>query len=297
MVALHHLVEVEEEPADVATARQAVERLEATLPRALLATPPDVLRGIAARAARAQATAERWERRVGERPEFSSESASAAVEAKAEFEVAKRNHDLVVDSSTRLMAKGNAAAVTALAIAGGLVFSGSSPMELAVAVAVAAAPIGPLTTSWLAAARTSVAVRDQRSALQRWCERLEAAGLPTMGALAARRVAVAGWERRQAEAAAAWEAARPVLRAWQRLAGPGVAPDDIDDVLAQIEQLRTAQFALLGALLDERVGRLAMSVLEPTAEMAEPESAPGWLADALIRFRSSTLRLWNAADS
>ena len=297
VVALHHPYEVVEEPSDVATKREALERLESTLPRALLATPPDVLRGIAARAARAQATAERWEHRVGDRPAFSPESASTAVEAKAEFEAAKRSHDRVVDACTRLMAKGNIAAVTALATAGGLVFAGSSPMGLAVAVAVVAAPLGPLTATWIAAARTSSAVRDERSARQRWCDALEAAGLPTMGALAARRVAVAGWERRHAEAAAAWEAARPVLRAWQRLAGPGVAPDDIDGVLTRIEQLRLAQLALFGALLDERVGRLAMSVLEPAGEVAEPESAPGWLADALTRFRSSTIRLWGAPES
>ncbi len=297
MVALHHSYEVEEDPSDVATARQTVERLEATLPRALLATAPDVLRDIAARASRAGATADRWQQRVGERPQYSGESAATAIEAKVAFDQTSRDHDGVVDTCTRLLAKGNLAAVVALGAAAGQVIVGRSPMELAVAVAVVAAPLGPLTAGWIAAARTSVAVRDVRSSRQLWCDALEASGAPTMGALAARRLAVAGWERRQAEAAAAAEAARPVLRAWQRLAGPGVSPNDIDDVLARIEQLRSAQIALLGALLDERVGRLAMSVLEPASEMAEPESAPSWLADALIRFRSSTLRLWSTPDS
>lgn len=296
MVALHHSFEVVEDPSDVATARRAVERLEATLSRALLATPPDVLRDIAARAARAEATAARWQQRVGDRPQYSGESAAAAVAAKAAFDQSSRDHDGVVDVCARLLAKGNVAAVVALGAAAGQVFAGRSPMELAVAVAVVAAPLGPLTAGWMAAARTSVAVRDVRSARQRWCDALEASGVPTMGALAARRLAVAGWERRQAEAVAAVEAARPVLRAWQRLAGPGVSPLDIDDVLARIDQLRSAQLALFGALLDERVGRLAMSVLEPAGELAEPESAPGWLADALIRFRSSTLRLWSTSD-
>lgn len=297
VVALHHLVEVVEDPSDVASARQAVEHLAAPLPRALLATPPDVLRDIAARAARAQATADRWQQRVGDRPEFSPEEASAAVDAKAAFDASKREHEQVVDACTRLLATGNLAAVLALVVAVGLVLAGRSPMELAVAVAIVAAPLGPLTAGGMATRRTAAALRAERSARQHWCDALEASGAPTMGALAARRIALAGWERRQTEAVAAAEAARPVVRGWQLLAGPGVSPDDIDDVLARIEQLRLAQLALFGALLDERVGALATSVLEPAAEMAEPDSAPGWLADALIRFRSSTLRLWSSPDS
>jgi hypothetical protein len=114
----------------------------------------------------------------------------------------------------------------------------------------------------------------------------------TMGELSARRVAVAAWERRCREAAAAVEAARPHQRQWYRLAGPGISPLDVDDVLARVEELRAALLRTFGLLLSERVEGSAMAVLAPAAEVAQPESAPTWLDDALSRLRGNKLRLW-----
>lgn len=294
MVALYQTYEVPEERSPFATARTEVERLQAGLPRALRATPADVLRSVAARAERARRAAERWEHRIGPRPELAEDAEAEALAAKEGFACSSSAREQVLDDCTRLLARGNALAAVALGGAGGLGLIGRSPMGLGVAVAVAAAPLAPLTALWLAATRTSIATRDQRAARQRWAAALEGTGLPTMGALAARRVAVVAWERRQREAAAAWEAARPHLRAWQRLAGPGVAPGDIDVVLARIEELRAAQLRLLGMLLDERVAATAMNVLAPEAEVAAPEAAPTWLEEAMSRFRGGKLRLWGA---
>lgn len=294
MVALYQSYEVPEERSPFATARFEVERLQSGLPRALLATPTDVLRSVAGRAERARRAAERWEHRIGPRPELAEGAEAEVFVAKDGFVASSSAREQVLDDCTRLLARGNAVAAAALGGAGALALLGGSPMGLGVAVAVAAAPLAPLTALWLAATRTSIATRDQRAARQRWAVALEEAGLPTMGALAARRVAVVAWERRQKEAAAAWQAARPHLRAWQRLAGPGVAPGDIDMVLARIEELRAAQLRLLGMLLDERVSARAMSVLAPAAEVAAPEAAPTWLEEALSRFRGGKLRLWGA---
>ena len=297
MVALHQPYELHEEPSEVDRARALVDQLQAGLPRALLATPPDVLRSVAGRAARAEVTLQRWERRVGDRPALCLDSAAAVDEAKRRFESLHEMREKVVDQCTRTLVRGNVLALGALGAAGALVAAGGSPMDLPVAVAIVAAPLAPVAAGWMAASRTSVATRDERTARQGWADALEGAGVPTMGALAARRVAVGGWERRKVEAAAVAETARPDLRAWQLLAGPGMPPAEVDALLERIECLRQAQIALLGALLDTRVETQAMAVLAPASEVAEPEAAPSWLADALIRFRSGTLRLWSGGDS
>lgn len=292
MVAVRQAYEVPEEPADVAVSRAEVERLQAGLRRPLLATPPDVLRAIAWRAVRARGAAERWERRVGERPQLDPEADAAAVAAKAAYDEHRLRREQTVDRAVRVLARGNAGGLLAFAVAGGLVLAGSSPVDLPVAVAIAVAPVAPLTGSWIGARAGRSATRAQRAAHARWCDALEATGLPTMGALAARRVTVSAWERRREEAAAAWENARPHLRAWQLLAGPGIPPDDVEDVLLRVEALRQAQLRLLGMLIGARVEGSAMAVLAPVEEVAAPEDAPRWLTDALHRFRGGRLRLF-----
>ncbi len=297
MVALHHQSAEYEEPSGVERARADLDQLLAGLPRALLASTPEVVRAVAARAFTAQSVLDRWEARIGERPDHEPGLAAAAAEAKARFDAVRARREQVVDHCARLLARGNAIGVGALGIAGAMVFFGGSPMDLPVAVAVVAAPLAPLTAGWMSANRSSAATRDERSARQGWADALEKAGAPTMGALAARQLALKAWERRGADAAAAAQSARPHLREWYLLAGPGVHPGEVEQILERVEAVRRAQIALLGALLDERVESMAMSVLAPPAEVSAPDAAPGWLADALIRFRSSTLRLWSNSES
>jgi hypothetical protein len=285
VVALQYGDEAEEEPRGLARARHDVERLEAGLSRALLSTPPDVLRAIADRAARAEAAVARWQARVGERPPLDESRAAAVDAAVDEVRAARAGQDVALRERHRLLATGNGAGLLGLGVAGGLVLLGSSPMALSVAVAVTASPIGPIVASWMATQRCSLAARRVGVARREWAAALDAAGAPTMGALAAQRIAVKAWERRSAEAAVAVEAARPHQRAWYRLAGPGVPPTDVDGVLARIEDLRRAQLRLLGLLIEQVVERRAMDVLAPAAEVAQPAAAPTWLEDALDRFR------------
>jgi hypothetical protein len=114
-----------------------------------------------------------------------------------------------------------------------------------------------------------------------------------MGDLAARRVAQAAWQRRCTEADAAEEAARPQIRAWYRLAGPGIPPTEVDDVIERIEALRQAQLRLVGLLLSELVEQRAMAVLAPPEELADPTASPSWLDAALDRLRNGhRLRLF-----
>lgn len=285
MVALQYGDEAEEEPRGLARARHDVERLEAGLSRALLSTPPDVLRAIADRAARAEAAVARWQARVGEPPPLDESRAAAVDAAVDEVRAARAGQDVALRERHRLLATGNGAGLLGLGVAGGLVLLGSSPMALSVAVAVTASPIGPIVASWMATQRCSLAARRVGVARSEWAAALDAAGAPTMGALAALRIATKAWERRKEEAAVAVEAARPHQRAWYRLAGPGVPPTDVDEVLARIEALRQAQLRLLGLLIESVVERRAMDVLAPAAEVAQPTAAPTWLEDALERFR------------
>lgn len=295
MVALQYGDEAEEEPRGLARARHDVERLEAGLSRALLSTPPDVLRAIADRAARAEAAVARWQARVGERPSLDEQRAAGVDAAVDEVRAARAGQDVALRERHRLLATGNGAGLLGLGVAGGLVLLGSSPMALPVAVAVAASPIGPIVASWIATQRCSLAARRVGVARSEWASALEAAGAPTMGALAAQRIAVKAWERRSAEATVAVETARPQQRAWYRLAGPGVPPTDVDEVLTRIEDLRQAQLRLLGLLIEQVVERRAMDVLAPAAEVAQPSAAPTWLEDALERFRRANRpRLWGS---
>ncbi|MDQ3107656.1 MAG: hypothetical protein M3Q68_07625 [Actinomycetota bacterium] len=278
----------------MADARREVDRLGAGLSRALLATSPEALRSIAARAARAEAAVARWQARVGDRPPLDPKADAAVLDAVAEVRSARAGQNQALRERHRLLTTGNGAGVVGLGVAGGLVLLGLSPMALPVAVAVASAPIGPVIGGWMATQRCSLAARRLGVARAAWSAALEATGVETMGGLAAQRIAVAAWERRSAEAAVATETARPQLRAWYRLAGPGVPPIEVDAVLDQIERLRQSQLRLLGLLLAERLDARAMAVLAPPAEVASPTTAPSWLGDALDRIRStSRLRLWS----
>jgi len=293
VVALLHRYEADEEPKALAAARDEVDRLEAGLSRALLATPPDALRAIAERARLAEAAVARWQARVGARPVLDVAADAAVVEAMGEVKAARAGQNVALRERHRILATGNGLGLLGLGVAGGMVLLGSSPMALPVAVAVAASPIGPVVAGWMATQRCSIAARRVGIARAQWTERLEATGAATMGDLAARRIAVKAWERRRDEAEVATETARPHQRAWYRLAGPGVPPTDVEDVIARIEQLRQAQLRLVGCLLGELVERRAMDVLAPPAEVAEPTAPPSWLSDALDRIRSGhRLRLW-----
>ena len=296
MLALHHLWESAEEPATaaIAEARADVARLEAGLSRALLSTPRSEIRRVAAQAARAEAAVARWQARVGERPTLDADADAAVRSAVEDVTAARADQNMALYERHKLLALGNAMGLLALGAAGGMIGLGVPPMDVPVAVAVVSAAGGPITAGWLATQRCSLAARNVGTARTKWAAALEATGMASMGDLAARRVAITAWERRCREAAAAVEAARPHQRPWYRLAGPGVSPDDVDNVLARVDALREALLRLLGLLLAERVEGSAMAVLAPAAEIAEPESPPSWLDDALARLRGTKLRLWHS---
>jgi hypothetical protein len=295
VVALHQRWESADEPTAVTLARAEVARLDAGLSRALLAMPASEIRRLASNASRAEAAVARWQARVGERPSLEPAADASVAAAVEEMKAARADQNLALYERHKVLALGNVLGLSALAVAAGLVgVVGVAPMDLPVAAAVVSAAGGPLTAGWLATQRCSLAARNVAAARARWAAALEAAGFGSMGDLAARRVAVAAWERRCREAAAAVEAARPHQRAWYRVAGPGVSPLDVNDVLARTEQLRAALLRLFGALLAERVEGSAMAVLAPAAEVAAPESPPTWLDDALSRLRGSKLRLWGS---
>jgi chorismate mutase len=291
VVALQHGFEADVAPAGLTEARDEVDRLSAGLSRALLAAPPDVVRAIAERARLAEAAVARWKARVGEPPALDDAAEAAVHAAVTEVQAARAHQNTALHDRHRILATGNGAGVLGLGVAGGLVLFGLSPMGLPVAVAVAASPIGPCVAGWLAAQRCSVAARRVGTARAAWSSALERAGATTMGELSARRVARAAWERRCREAEVAEETARPQIRAWYRLAGPGIPPTDVEDVIDRIEELRQAQLRLLGMLLSEVVERHAMDVLAPPAEVADPTAAPTWLEEALARFRGGAPRL------
>jgi len=322
VVALQHFVETPDDAGERALphadARAEVERLGAGLSRALLAASPEAVGSLAARAAEAGAAAARRRARVGERPALDPDANAAVVVAVAEYRGACAARLTNEVERNRVLAVGNAAGVAGLAVAGVLSMAGVPVMAIPVAVAIVGAAVGPATACVIALNRTSLAVRRVLVARADWSAALDRAGLPTMGALQARRVAVAGWERGVAEAEAAEQAAIPHLRAWHRMAGPGVPPGDAEALVDQVARLRSAQLHLLSLLIEDRMRAVPPVVAAPDPEIAaaddatatvvqpltpaaevvgrtpsprapvgprRPEPLAGWLHDALDRIR------------
>jgi hypothetical protein len=267
---------------ELASARADVERLSAGLSRGLLASTPSRLRSLAAAAADAVAAAERRRARVGERPELDAQADAAVSAAVEEYRAACAAHEAVARERQRLLVAGNGAGFGSFVLAGGLLSVGAPVMSAPVAFFMLGAAVGPLTAAVIALNRTSLAVRGVGTARSQWATALDRAGCPTMGSLHARRLAVAGWERRQAEAAAAESAAKSELRAWQLVAGPGAAPSDVEEVVARVQRLRAAQLRLLRFMLESR---LHAPPLPP-----QPIVSAGWLSAALDRIRGRETR-------
>jgi hypothetical protein len=295
VVALQHRVETADEQVvdddvSLTSARADVERLEAGLSRALLAASADDIRRLAKRASDALAVVERRRERAGERPDLDPAADAAVRAAVARYRAACAARSTIGETRQRLLARGNAAAVTSLGAAGLLVAAGVAPMALPVAFFVVASTVGPATATAMAATRRTDAQRAVAAAREAWVEALEQAGVATMGALSARRLAVRAWERHNAEVALAEEAAAPHLRAWHRVAGPGVDPADVEAVLAQVAALRAAQLRLLAVHLSQRAAEPepeAVVVLEPVVDV-RPAS---WFDDALERIRGRRFSL------
>ena len=275
-------------PTGIEAARADVERRSAGLSRALLALTPGGLRELATEATRAAAAAERRRARVGERPDLDVDADAAVAAAVEEFHLACAARAIAAEQRQRLLAIGNGAGLASFIAAGGLLAAGAQAMAAPVAVLVVGAAAGPVTTAVLSLHRASLAVRDVLVARSRWAAALEDAGCSTMGALHARRLAVAGWQRREAEAAAAEEAAQRSLRAWQLVAGPGVPPSDVEVVVERWRGVRAAQLRLLGLLLEARLHapapRPAPALVPPS-----PTVALGWFSSALEKLRGRKL--------
>lgn len=292
MVAVQHAFDVpDRESTDIESCRAEVERLSAGLSRALLGSTPGGLRALANEAVRAAAAAERRRARVGERPDLDTDADAAVSAAIEEYQLACAARSTTAEQRQRLLAIGNSAGLASFVAAGGMLAAGMQAMAPPVAVLVVGAAAGPLTTAALSLHRASLAVRDVLVARSRWAAALDEAGCSTMGALHARRLALAGWHRREAEAVAAEEAAQRSLREWQMVAGPGVPPTDVDMVVDRWRQVRAAQLRLFGLLLDARLQAPAerpAPLPVPIALQPVP-AANGWFSSALERLRGRKL--------
>lgn len=299
-------------PDDVGRARARVERLHAGLSRALLASTPEFLAGVAQRALDATSVAARRSALLGDRPALDGAAVAEIDACVGDFRLAVQQLARARRDRHRLIACGNTVGVAALASAAVMLASGVDLMALPVAAAVFGAAGGPLSAAFLAANESSAAVREVDRRRARWAAALDRAGLVSMGQLAATRLAVAGWERRAQEAEIAEASAKSHVRAWQRLAGPGVAPSEAAAVIDRLSELRAAQLELLRLLLEQALhsssgNRLGDQVRAPialppvpapvaileTARAAAEDAPQSRLDDILHRIRGRKLRLFN----
>lgn len=283
MLALHHhSPEVPGQHAAAAGARREVDRLQGGLSRALLSTSPEVVRVVADRAARAEAVAARRRALVGDRPPLDEAAEAAVVAAEADHRAARRARDEGRWRVHVLVARGNCVGLGALSLASGLYLSGMHVMAAPIAAAMMVALAGPLVAAALCVRSRRATAAALTSAGVELASALEATGLTTMGALAARRLALAGWQRRCREAEVAEAAAARHRRAWQRLAGPGVPAEQVDAVVDRLAELRAAQLRLLAVLVEQR--------LRSTGPVEREDRS--WLDEALERIRGRKLHLW-----
>lgn len=283
MLALqHHSPEVPGPHPAVAGARREVDRLQDGLSRALLSTSPEVVRVVAERAARAEAVAARRRALVGERPGLEEAADAAAAVAEAGYRAARLAREEGRWRAHVLVARGNCVGLGGLSLASALYLSGMHVMAAPIAAAMTVALAGPVVAGVLCVRSRRATAAALTSAGLDLASALEAAGVTTMGALAARRLAVSGWQRRCREAEVAEAAAARHRRAWQRLAGPGVPAEQVDAVVDRLAELRAAQLRLLAVLVEQRLRSPAP---------AEQEDG-SWLDGALERIRGRKLHLW-----
>lgn len=291
----------------MAAARRELDRLQTGLPRAVLAAPTEAIRDLAERALHAEAVVSRREALLGDRPGLDDAAEAAVMEAAAAHQQACAARSRTRTGAHVLLAQGNVVALGCLGLAGSLQLSGVHPMATPVVAAVVGAAGAPFAAAVVSARRRARARAAVAAARQRWASALETAGAPTMGALAARRLAVSAWELRRRELEVAEEAAARQRRAWQRLAGPGARAEEVESLLERLAALRRAQLRLLAALLEDRARAVAPGppVLVVTTEGAG-ESGPGIAApvvpapepsrsridEAMERLRGGKLHLW-----
>lgn len=299
------------EPAAVVAARDELDRLQTGLPRALLAAPTEVIRDLAERALQAEAVVGRRRALLGDKPALDDAAEAAALDAAAAYEQACGARSRTRARSQVLLAQGNVVALGCLGLAGSLHLSGLHPMATPVVAAVVGAAGAPLAAVAVSARRRAAARTALAAARQSWASALDEAGVPTMGALAARRLAVSAWELRRRELEVAEQAAARQGRAWQRLAGPGARPERVESLLERLTALRRAQLRLLAALLQARLEAAApappvlVATTEPQGEadlqlaprfVPEPEPAPeppkSRIDEVLERLRDGKLHLW-----
>ena len=277
MVALQHPSEFAPPPLDVATARAHVERLQEGLPPTLLALRPEEIRRLARTALDAEKAALRRRSKVGPEPEIDDDAAADAVAAHEAVCVARQGEIEALNDSMRWLAIGNVWGLGGLVVAGVLVVrAGFEPMATPVYSAVVSAAAGPMSTVILGLTRRSFASMRVSTAVTAWATALASAGFETMGELYARRISRAGWQRRNAEAAAANAVARDARAAWHRVAGPQCHPREAPALIARMAVLRAAQIELLRSLLAERMRprKLAARVVD-----SGPDTEPMAIVD------------------
>lgn len=290
-------------------ARAELNRLQTGLPRALLAAPTEVILDLAERALHAEGVVTRRRALLGAKPALDDAAEAAVLDTAAAYERACGARSRARARSQVLLAQGNVVALGCLGLAGSLHLSGLHPMATPVVAAVVGAAGAPLAAVAVSAKRRAAARTALAAARQSWASALDGAGVPTMGALAARRLAVSAWELRRRELEVAEQAAARQGRAWQRLAGPGARPEGVESLLERLAALRRAQLRLLAALLQERARAAApappvlVATTGPDGEAGRPapprvvpEPAPqpprSRLDEVLERLRDGKLHLW-----
>ena len=295
------------EPPAVMAARAELDRLQTGLPRALLAAPTEVIRDLAGRALHAQAVVSRRRALLGAKPALDDAAEAAVLAAAAACEQASAARARTRSRGHVLLAQANVVALGCLGLAGSLHLSGLHPMATPVVAAVVGAAGAPLAAVAVGARRRASAGAAMAAARRSWASALDGAGVPTMGALAARRLAVSAWELRRRELEVAEQAAARHLRAWQRMAGPGARPEDVESLLARLAALRVAQLRLLAALVQARARAappappVLLATAEPEVEAdrqpaprvaPEPEPARSRIDEAMERLGAGRLHLW-----
>jgi hypothetical protein len=270
---------------------------ELTASTTVLATPPDVLADLAARAVQTVDEAERLRAQLGKCPPLNAAAEQAAL---AEWQALQDDRRAAVaarEDRLRLVTMANGAGLGWLAAALGLSLVNRQPLgpsvDLAVTLA-ATSPVAGFVTASVRARRARNAVADRRVAC---AEALARAGAKTLGDLRARRLLVESWSRRRDAARMAAKRANDALEAWHAVVGPDVAPEEVDVLLAHVEERRRELLDRMQAALSAHAEREASkaAVVLPFAEPLKALPPGGRVSAGLERLHGLKLRLWRTA--
>lgn len=210
-------------------------------PGALADVEPELARRVAHRVDVALRRARAAKRALGPKPDLDRETEQLARRSMSRLEDASFAHAQARSRVHARLAVGNVVGLLLALLGGVLVWSGADLDAPSAYAVFALSGLSPLTALAIGAAGTVHGKRRIVAAHAACAEAFRRTGVQNADELAHRRSELEEWLGRADATAAARDAWREALQAWQAMAGPDVDPADVEELLAAGGQVRVAR--------------------------------------------------------